>query len=173
MFLLPADSADRADVVYTETQNHGINSHTKPWRFYQYRVHAFILWQGLTLKTIIAWSTRFWSAKFWYWDAVTQTDVYWVDRIARDRRVSNCKFEKVFVDRINFVLKSQHKLSFKPSKYWTIWWNRQITAFGKNHGKRQKSRLPWFFIVPTYGLIWDGERILQYSWLVIKMTKNW
>jgi len=39
------------------------------------------------------------------------------DRIARDRRVSNCTFEELFVHRLNFVLQSQHKLQFILSKY--------------------------------------------------------
>jgi len=45
----------------------------------------------------------------------------------------------LFVDRINFVLKSQHKfiLSKLIGEISKI---TQITAFGKNHGKRRKSR---------------------------------
>jgi len=31
----------------------------------------------------------------------------------------------LLVDRINFVLKSQHKLQFILSTYWAIWWNQQ------------------------------------------------
>jgi len=47
----------------------------------------------------------------------------------------------LFVDWINFVLKSQHKLQFILSKYWTIWWNQaksrhlvKVAANGENHG---------------------------------------
>jgi len=34
----------------------------------------------------------------------------------------------LFVDRIHCEMKSQHKLQFIRTKYWTIWWNQQ------NHG---------------------------------------
>jgi len=43
-------------------------------------------------------------------------------------QVLEYRTQRYFVDRINFVLKSQHKLQFILSKYWTIWWNQQ------NHG---------------------------------------
>jgi len=55
----------------------------------------------------------------------------------------------LFVERINFLLKSQHKLQFILSKYWTFWCNQQ------NHGiwwklrqTAKKAVISWFSIVP-------------------------
>jgi len=64
-------------------------------------------------------------------------------------------------NRINFVLKSQHKLQFILNKYWTIWWNQQ------NHGKSN------FEIFRDFLLFLLRAQSQQWCWIGCIRLEGW